>query len=69
MKVKRYPEQTKEIHAPETRANITMWRNLPPDVFVQRLGDWAAMLEVRMAELDPNYQAHPWGQNAKSIWE
>ena len=29
---------------------------------IQRLVEWAAMLERRVAELDPDYRAYPWGR-------
>lgn len=69
MNVKPYPETDETPAAPLTKQDIMGWRNLEPHIAIQRLGDWAAMLEERLAELDPLYQAHPWGRNSKSIWK
>lgn len=31
---------------------------------IERIQDWANMLEKRVAEFDPLYRAYPWGRNS-----
>lgn len=38
-----------------------IWSNLPPKWQIQRLKEWAQMLESRVSELDPDYRGYPWG--------
>lgn len=59
------------MKTPMTLAAFIAWRDMvsggmPWDCAYQRMADWAGMLEARMAELDPNYQARPWGLNFES---
>lgn len=36
------------------------------EIAYRRMSDWAAMLEERMAELDPDYASRQWGLNFHS---
>jgi hypothetical protein len=49
------------MNAPMTEENAQAWSHLDPVYQIARLTDWAAMLEERMAKLDPNYMAYQWG--------
>lgn len=60
------------MKTPMTLAAFIAWRDMvaggmPWDCAYRRMADWAGMLEARMAELDPNYQARPWGLNFEGI--
>lgn len=60
------------MKTPMTLRNFIAWRDMvtggmPWDCAYQRMADWAGMLEERLAELDPNYQARPWGLNFEGI--
>ena len=49
-----------------TDENMETWRqSIALQHQVERLTDWANMLEQRVAELDPNYRTYPWGRNFK----
>lgn len=56
------------MNAPITEQNVRAWAQLDPKWQLVRLTDWAAMLEERVAELDPLYQAYPWGRNKVSLF-
>ena len=56
------------MEAPLTRQNYEAWDGMvnggmKPQVAFERMTDWAAMLEDRVAELDPNYLVYRWGEN------
>lgn len=60
-----------EMKTPMTLQNFVAWQGMvsqgmPWDCAYQRMADWAGMLEVALAELDPNYQSRPWGLNFDS---
>ena len=43
---------------------VAQWRQTIAVIHqVERLQDWANMLERRVAELDPDYKTYPWGRN------
>lgn len=47
-----------------TDENLAHWNNtISMKYQMQRLQDWANMLEQRVKELDPDYQTYPWGRN------
>lgn len=59
------------MKCPMTLQAFTAWNDMvkggmPMDCAFQRMADWAGMLEERLAELDPNYQARHWGLNFES---
>lgn len=59
------------MNCPMTLQNFLAWDamvkgGMPMDCAFQRAVDWAGMLEERLAQFDPNYQAHQWGLNFKS---
>jgi hypothetical protein len=39
-----------------------VWAMIAPIHQIQRLTDWANMLEARVKELDPMYRSYPWGR-------
>ena len=45
-----------------TDENADAWAMIAPIHQIQRLTDWANMLEKRVKELDPIYRAYPWGR-------
>jgi hypothetical protein len=45
-----------------TDESMQYWAQLKPEWQIQRLKDWALMLERRLAELDPNYRAYSFGR-------
>lgn len=47
--------------APLTQRNIQAWSHLRPRDAAERELEWTAMLERRVAQLDPQYQAYQWG--------
>lgn len=58
------------MKAPMTEDNLAAWRamvesGMDKAVLLERLADWARMLEERVAELDPQYQSYPWGRNPR----
>lgn len=46
-----------------TDENTDAWAMIAPVHQIQRLTDWANMLEVRLKEFDPDYRAYPWGRD------
>ena len=66
------PESGAEAGASELKAmlgersmtdeNADAWAMIAPIHQIQRLTDWANMLEKRVKELDPIYRAYPWGR-------
>lgn len=42
------------------------WAMIAPVHQIQRMTDWANMLETRMKEFDPQYRAYPWGRKHPS---
>ena len=44
-----------------TDENAASWANIAKVHQIQRLTDWANMLEARMKELDPLYRGYRWG--------
>lgn len=47
-----------------TDNNVECWNTtISMKYQLQRLQDWANMLEARVAELDPEYRSYPWGRN------
>jgi hypothetical protein len=50
-----------------TKDNAQAWAQLEPKWQIIRLTDWAAMLEERVKELDPEYRSYPWGRNKTSL--
>lgn len=44
-----------------TNENSDAWAMIAPVHQIQRLTDWANMLEARLREFDPDYRAYPWG--------
>ena len=56
------------MNAPMTEENAQAWSHLDPVYQIARLTDWAAMLEERMAKLDPNYMAYQWGLRPPPLW-
>ena len=51
-------------NSPLTDRNAKAWADMGIALEHQllRVTEWAAMLEKRIAELDPNYQTYPWGR-------
>lgn len=54
-----------------TVQNHNAWKamvsgGMDKDIAYRRMSDWAAMLEERMAELDPDYAGRQWGLNFAS---
>ena len=50
-----------------TDENLDQWRQtIALQHQIERLSDWANMLEQRVAEFDPNYRSYYWGRNAKT---
>jgi hypothetical protein len=47
-----------------TDENADAWAMIAPMHQMQRLTDWANMLEARVKEFDPEYRAYPWGRDA-----
>lgn len=45
-----------------TDENADAWAIIAPVHQIQRLTDWANMLEARVKEFDPMYRAYPWGR-------
>ena len=45
-----------------TERNAQAWSQLDPKWREQRMREWAGMLERRVAQLDPDYEAFPWGR-------
>ena len=61
------------MNAPLTRQNYVAWMamvdgGMSKGVVIERMTDWAAMLEKRLAELDPQYQGHQFGRNEHSLF-
>ena len=52
-----------------TQEAVQVWANLDPKWQIARLTDWAAMLEERLAQLDPYYKAYPWGRTLPAATE
>jgi len=50
------------MNAPMTTQNVNAWVHLSKDWQIARLTDWAAMLEERLAQLDPLYISYAWGR-------
>jgi hypothetical protein len=47
-----------------TDENLASWNSTISIKYqMQRLQDWANMLEQRVAELDPDYRSYAWGKN------
>jgi hypothetical protein len=47
-----------------TDESMIQWQNtIGLKSQLERLQDWANMLEARVAQLDPDYRAYPWGRN------
>ena len=56
--------------SPMTTSNVEAWNamvenGMSKDARLERIIDWARMLEERVAELDPHYMAYPWGRNPR----
>ena len=49
------------MNAPMTEENVAGWMYLDQKWQITRLTEWAAMLEERVAELDPQYRGYQWG--------
>ena len=45
-----------------TEENAAAWAHLDTAWREKRMLEWALMLEKRVAELDQNYRAYPWGR-------
>jgi hypothetical protein len=45
-----------------TERNAQAWAHLHPKWREQRMREWAEMLEHRVKQLDPDYEAFPWGR-------
>ena len=45
-----------------TDENMDMWAFIAPVHQIQRLTEWANMLEDRVKEFDPLYRGYPWGR-------
>ena len=45
-----------------TERNQSAWAHLDPKWRELRMFEWAQMLEKRVKELDPQYEAYPWGR-------
>ncbi|HJZ04905.1 MAG TPA: hypothetical protein VJ327_03495 [Patescibacteria group bacterium] len=50
-----------------TDENADAWSMIAPVHQIQRLTDWANMLEARVKEFNPQYRAYPWGRNARPL--
>jgi hypothetical protein len=53
--------------APMTKQNARAWeamveQGMESSVAYDHMAQWAAMLEERIAKLDPQYQAYHWGR-------
>ena len=47
-----------------TDDNVASWNTTISTRYqMERLQDWANMLEARVAELDPEYRSYAWGRN------
>ena len=51
-----------------TADNLEAWKamvanGMKQEVLIERLADWAEMLEARVAQFDPEYRGYYWGQN------
>ena len=45
-----------------TERNAQAWIQLEPRWRERRMREWAEMLERRVKQLDPDYEAFPWGR-------
>ena len=50
--------------APMTKDNRSAWLHLDEADYDERMVSWCAMLEKRVKELDPTYQAYHWGRQS-----
>lgn len=45
-----------------TQRNAEAWAHLDRNWREKRMREWAEMLEHRVKQLDPDYEAFPWGR-------
>lgn len=55
-------ELARQAERSMTDENADAWAMIAPVHQIQRLTDWANMLEARVKEFDPQYRAYPWGR-------
>lgn len=55
-------ELARQAERSMTDENADAWAMIAPVHQIQRLTDWANMLEARVKEFDPLYRAYPWSK-------